>query len=211
MTRAPFLITTAAAALALAGCSTMNDDMAAPASMSSNTSASTKASTMTPAGNPTVGGAAMIQTKTIVENASAAPNLTTLVAAVKAAGLVDTLSGPGPFTVFAPTNDAFGLLAPGTVDTLLKPENKASLVKVLTYHVVPGTITSAMLMKMIKDGGGSATLTTVAGQPITATMEGSAVKLTSATGNVSFIQTADVRQSNGMVHVVNGVLIPTLG
>ncbi|MDQ2892363.1 MAG: fasciclin domain-containing protein [Pseudomonadota bacterium] len=180
-----------------------------PTSMSSTSA--TAASSMMPVGNPTVGGAAMIQSKTIVQNASAAPNLTTLVAAVKAAGLVDTLSGPGPFTVFAPTNDAFGLLAPGTVDTLLKPENKASLVKVLTYHVVPGTITSAMLMKMIQDGGGSATLTTVAGQPITATMEGSAVKLTSATGNVSFIQTADVRQSNGMVHVVNGVLIPTLG
>ena len=95
----------------------------------------------TPMSNPSVGGAAMMANKTIVQNASAAPNLTTLVAAVKAAGLVDTLSGPGPFTVFAPTNDAFGLLAPGTVDNLLKPENKASLVKVLTYHVVPGTIT----------------------------------------------------------------------
>jgi len=149
--------------------------------------------------------------KTIVQNASAAPNLTTLVAAVKAAGLVDTLSGPGPFTVFAPTNEAFNLLAPGTVDNLLKPENKPSLVKVLTYHVVPGSVSSAQLMKMITDGGGTATLTTVEGEPITATMEGSAVKLTSATGNVSYVQTADVRQSNGMVHVVNGVLIPNLG
>ena len=213
MIRATLMLTAAAAAVALTGCSTMNDDMATNSSsdMPMASSARTSGSMKTPMGNPTVGGAAMMASKTIVQNASAAPNLTTLVAAVKAAGLVDTLSGPGPFTVFAPTNDAFGLLAPGTVDTLLKPENKASLVKVLTYHVVPGNITSAQLMQMIKAGGGSATLTTVEGQPITATMEGAAVKLTSATGNVSFIQTADVRQSNGMVHVVNGVLIPTLG
>jgi len=211
MTRISLLLTTATAALALAGCSTMKDDMGTTSTASTSTTATTSASTMTPAGNPSVGGAAMMASKTIVENASAAPNLTTLVAAVKAAGLVETLSGPGPFTVFAPTNDAFALLAPGTVDSLLKPENKASLVKVLTYHVVPGSISSAQLMKMITDGGGTATLTTVEGQPITATMEGNAVKLTSATGNVSYVQTADVRQSNGMVHVVNGVLIPTLG
>ena len=204
------LLTTGAAAMALAGCTTMNDDTASTSAGTSAT-ASTSASMKTPMGNPTVGGAAMLSSKTIVQNASAAPNLTTLVAAVKAAGLVDTLSGPGPFTVFAPTNDAFNLLAPGTVDNLLKPENKPSLVKVLTYHVVPGSISSAQLMKMITDGGGTATLTTVEGEPITATMEGNAVKLTSATGNVSYVQTADVRQSNGMVHVVNGVLIPNLG
>ena len=210
MNRLPLMLTTATAALALAGCSTMNDDMAT-STASTSANVSTSGAMAMPAGNPTVGGAAMMSNKTIVQNASAAPNLTTLVAAVKAAGLVDTLSGPSPFTVFAPTNDAFGLLAPGTVDNLLKPENKAPLVKVLTYHVVPGSISSAQLAQMIKSGGGTATLTTVEGQPITATMEGSAVKLTSATGNISFVQTADVRQSNGMVHVVNGVLIPTLG
>lgn len=211
MNRFSLLLASGIAALGLAGCTTMNEGMSGSSSASTSASVGTSASTAMPATNPTVGGAAMMPNRTIVQNASMAPNLTTLVAAVKAAGLVDTLSGPGPFTVFAPTNEAFNLLAPGTVDKLLMPENKASLVKVLTYHVVPGTITSADLMKMIKDGNGSATLTTVEGEPITATMEGSTIKLTSATGNVSFIQTADVRQSNGMVHVVNGVLIPNLG
>jgi uncharacterized surface protein with fasciclin (FAS1) repeats len=212
MNRLSIMLATGTAALALAGCTTMNDGMAtSTASTSTTASAKTSASMKTPMANPTVGGAAMLSSKTIVQNASMAPNLTTLVAAVKAAGLVDTLSGPGPFTVFAPTNDAFNLLAPGTVDKLLMPENKPSLVKVLTYHVVPGTITSADLMARIKAGGGTTTLTTVEGEPITATMEGNVIKLTSATGNVSFIQTADVRQSNGMVHVVNGVLIPNLG
>ena len=165
-----------------------------------------------PAGaNPLVGGAVMVPTMTIVQNAANAPNLTTLVAAVKAAGLVATLSGPGPFTVFAPTNEAFGRLAPGTVDTLLKPENKPSLVKVLTYHVVPGAISSAQLMQMIVAGGGSAKLTTVDGEPLTATMASGVIALTDVNGNKSYVETADVRQSNGVVHVVNGVLIPKLG
>ena len=161
--------------------------------------------------NPTVGGAPMIATKTIVENASAAPNLTTLVTAVKQAGLVDTLSGPGPFTVFAPTNDAFGRLAAGTVDTLMKPENKASLVKVLTYHVVPGNLSLEQLKAQITAGGGTATLTTVEGEPLKITMEGAAIVLTDINGNKSYVQTPDVKQSNGVVHVVNGVLVPKLG
>lgn len=203
-----------AVSIAASGCSSM-DRGAAPETPSAAAAApapraSASAAVVATDGNPTVGGAAMLPTRTIVENAAAAPNLTTLVAAVKAAGLADTLAGPGPLTVFAPTNDAFGLLAPGTVDSLLKPENKASLVKVLTYHVVPGTITSAQLMDMIKAGGGTASLTTVGGDRISASMEGNVIKLTSATGNASYIQTADVRQSNGMVHVVNGVLIPKL-
>ncbi|HEX8384065.1 MAG TPA: fasciclin domain-containing protein [Sphingomonas sp.] len=160
--------------------------------------------------NPSVGGAAMLANRTIVQNASNAPNLTTLVAAVKAAGLVDTLSGPGPFTVFAPTNEAFGRLAPGTVDTLLKPENKASLTKVLTYHVVSGNVSAAQLQQQISAGGGTATLTTVAGAPLTARVENGAVTLTDQGGNKSYVETADVRQSNGVVHVVNGVLVPTL-
>ncbi|WP_174285852.1 fasciclin domain-containing protein [Sphingomonas bacterium] len=161
--------------------------------------------------NPTVGGAQMLPSLTIVQNAANAPNLSTLVAAVKAADLATTLSGPGPFTVFAPTNEAFGRLAPGTVDTLLKPENKPSLVKVLTYHVVAGNISGAQLMQRIAAGGGSATLTTVDGEPLTATMANGVIALTDVNGNKSYVETADVRQSNGVVHVVNGVLIPKLG
>ncbi|WP_438827077.1 fasciclin domain-containing protein [Sphingomonas bacterium] len=159
---------------------------------------------------PVVGGAPMLPTKTIVENASAASNLTTLVSAVKAAGLVATLSGPGPFTVFAPTNDAFGRLAPGTLDTLLKPANKATLTKVLTYHVIAGKLTLADLQAKVQAGGGTATLTTVAGQPLTVTYANNVVTLTDPAGNKSYVETPDVLQSNGVVHVVNGVLVPKL-
>ena len=158
--------------------------------------------------NPRVGGAAMAPTKTIVENASAAPNLTTLVAAVKAADLAGTLSGPGPFTVFAPTDDAFAKLPAGTVDTLLKPENKAQLTSVLTYHVVPGDLKAKDLAKAIRDGGGRATLTTVQGETLTASMMGTRIMLTDARGGMSHVTTADVRQSNGVVHVVDTVLMP---
>ena len=125
-----------------------------------------------------VGGAPMMASKTIVQNASKASNLTTLVAAVKAADLVDTLSGKGPFTVFAPTNDAFNMLPAGTVDTLLKPENKAQLSSMLTYHVVPGKVTAPMLIKKIKAGGGTAMLTTVQGGTLTAALSGGKVVLT---------------------------------
>ncbi|GAA0320502.1 fasciclin domain-containing protein [Sphingomonas oligophenolica] len=161
--------------------------------------------------NPTVGGAAMDATKPIAENAAAAPNLTTLVSAAKSADLIATLSGPGPYTVFAPDNDAFGRLAPGTVDTLLKPANKASLAKVLTYHIVPGIITLDDLTQRMKAGGGSTTLTTVEGETLTVTNPGGAILLTDVNGNKSYVETPDVRQSNGVVHVVNGVLIPKLG
>lgn len=160
--------------------------------------------------NPTVGGAAMLPTQTVVQNASAAPNLTTLVTAVKAAGLVPTLSGPGPFTVFAPTNEAFTRLAPGTVENLLKPQNKPTLVKLLTYHVVPGNLSAAQLTQMVTAGGGSAKLTTVEGEPLTVTIVNNIVTLTDIHGNKSYVETADVRQSNGVVHVVNGVLLPTV-
>ncbi len=129
---------------------------------------------------PMVGGAAMYPTKNIVENASAAKNLTTLVAAVKAAGLVETLEGPGPFTVFAPTNEAFAKLPAGTVDTLLKPENKDQLTKILTYHVVAGKLSASDLMKQIKAGGGKAELKTVNGEMLTASMQGKHVILTDA-------------------------------
>jgi uncharacterized surface protein with fasciclin (FAS1) repeats len=161
--------------------------------------------------NPSVGGAAMDASKTIVANASAAPNLSTLVKAITAADLTATLSGPGPYTVFAPTNDAFTRLPPDTLAQLMKPENKALLAKVLTYHVVPGTIDFAQLKAQIAAGNGTATLTTVAGQPLKVTITGNnVVTLTSVNGNVSYLETPDVHQSNGIVHVVNGVLLPKL-
>ncbi len=159
--------------------------------------------------DPMVGGAAMYPQKNIIENAVNSPDHTTLVAAVKAAGLVDTLSGPGPFTVFAPTNEAFAALPAGTVPTLLKPQNKATLTKVLTYHVVPGTMDSKALMAAIAAGGGRATLTTVAGVPLVATMTPTgAILLTDAKGGMATVTIMDVYQSNGVIHVINGVLLP---
>jgi uncharacterized surface protein with fasciclin (FAS1) repeats len=158
--------------------------------------------------NPMVGGAAMYPNKTVVENASTAPNLTTLVAAVKAAGLVETLSGPGPFTVFAPTNDAFAKLPAGTVDTLVKPENKDMLTKILTYHVVAGKISSKQLASMIKKGDGKAVLKTVQGEDLTASMMGGKIMLTDAKGGMAIVTTADVFQSNGVAHVIDTVLMP---
>ena len=161
------------------------------------------------AGAPvTVGGAEMLQTKTIVENASAAPNLTTLVTAVKAAGLVETLSGAGPFTVFAPTNDAFAKLPAGTVESLVKPAAKADLTKILTYHVVPGKMSAADLTAAITAGGGKAELTTVQGAKLTATASGGTITLTDAKGGKSIVSQADVNQSNGVVHVIDTVLMP---
>lgn len=199
-----------AGALALGAAATAQTTPAAPPAGTAPAAAAT-ATTTAAAPNPTVGGAAMDATKPIAVNASTAPNLTTLVKAVQAAGLGTTLSGPGPFTVFAPTNDAFSRLAPGTVDTLLKPENKATLAKVLTYHVVPGTITLADLQAKITAGSGKATLITVEGAPIVVESISGGIQLTDVNGNKSYIETPDVRQSNGVVHVVNGVLLPKLG
>jgi len=159
--------------------------------------------------DPDVGGAAMYPTKTIVQNAVNSPDHTTLVAAVKAAGLVDTLNGPGPFTVFAPTNEAFDKLPAGTVDTLVKPENKATLTKILTYHVVPGRVTSKELMKMIKKGHGKAMLKTVQGEDLTATMSDGKIMLTDAKGGTATVTIADVFQSNGVIHVIDTVLMPS--
>ena len=158
--------------------------------------------------DPNVGGAAMFPTKNIVENAVNSKDHTTLVAAVKAAGLVDTLEGPGPFTVFAPTNEAFAKLPTGTVDTLLKPENKDQLVKILTYHVVAGKVSSKELVKLIKSGGGKAMLKTVAGGTLTASLQGSKVVLTDEKGGTATVTIADVYQSNGIIHVVDAVLLP---
>ena len=156
-----------------------------------------------------VGGAEMLPSKTIVENASKSADHTTLVAAVKAAGLVETLSGTGPFTVFAPTNAAFAKLPAGTVDGLLKPAAKPDLAKVLTYHVVPGTMTAEQIAAAIKAGNGSAVLTTVQGGKLTATASGATVTLTDAKGGKSIVTQADVMQSNGVVHVVDTVLMPS--
>ena len=158
--------------------------------------------------DPMVGGAAMFPSKNIVENALNSQDHTTLVAAVKAAGLVDTLESPGPFTVFAPTNEAFAKLPAGTVDTLLKPENKDQLVKVLTYHVVAGRVTSKQLIGMIKRGGGKAELKTVSGGTLTASLDMGKVVLTDEKGGKSTITIADVYQSNGVIHVVDSVVLP---
>lgn len=158
--------------------------------------------------DPEVGGAAMYPTKNIVENAVNSQDHTTLVAAVKAAGLVSTLEGPGPFTVFAPTNAAFDKLPAGTVETLLKPENKAELVKVLTYHVVAGKVSSKALLAMIKKGGGKAELKTVEGGTLTASVVGGKVVLTDEKGGTATVTIADVYQSNGVIHVIDSVLLP---
>lgn len=156
----------------------------------------------------TVGGAPMYPTKNIIENAVNSKDHTTLVAAVKAAGLVETLSGAGPFTVFAPTNAAFEKLPAGTVENLLKPENKATLTAVLTYHVVAGKLSAADVSKAIKAGNGTATLTTVQGGKLQAMMSGKDVLLKDEKGNTSKISIFDVNQSNGVIHVVESVVLP---
>ena len=163
---------------------------------------------MTP-GTVMVGGQAMYPNKNIVANAVNSKDHTTLVAAVKAAGLVETLQGKGPFTVFAPVNDAFENLPAGTVETLLKPENKAMLTKVLTYHVVAGNMTADKIMSAIKSGKGKASLKTVSGGTLVATMNGAHnVVLTDESGNTASISTYDVMQSNGVIHVIDKVLLP---
>ena len=155
-----------------------------------------------------VGGAPMYPSKDIIDNAVNSKDHTTLVAAVKAAGLVDTLKSAGPFTVFAPVNSAFAALPAGTVDTLLKPENKATLTAVLTYHVVAGKMSAADLMAAIKAGGGKAVLTTVQGGKLTAMEVGGKIELVDAKGGKSIVTIADVNQKNGVIHVVDHVLLP---
>lgn len=197
--RAGNLILAFAAALTLAGCASSRDNHAAAASQA-------------PAGPaPTIGGAVLDPAATIAANVVKAPNLTTFVRTMQAAGLDQTLVSAGPYTLFAPTNDAFGRLAPGTVDTLLKPENKPSLVKLLDYLLVSGRVTTADLRDRVQAGGGSAKLATVAGDPLTVTLTGDVLTLTDVNGNRSYIQTGDVPEANGVIHVVNGVLIPDLG
>jgi uncharacterized surface protein with fasciclin (FAS1) repeats len=159
--------------------------------------------------NPMVGGAAMLPTRDIVDNAVNSPDHTTLVAAVKAAGLVPVLKGKGPFTVFAPTNAAFALLPAGTVETLLKPENKATLTTILTYHVVAGRLDAATIMAAIRKGNGRAEVKTVAGETLVATMNGPRnVVLRDGKGQTIGVTTYDVFQSNGVIHVVDRVMLP---
>ena len=158
--------------------------------------------------DPMVGGSKMYPTKNIVENAMNSKDHTTLVAAVKAAGLVDTLEGAGPFTVFAPTNEAFAKLPAGTVDNLVKPENKDALSKILTYHVVAGRVTASDLKKQIRAGGGTATLKTVNGENLTAMITGGKVQIKDEKGNVSTVTIPNVYQSNGVIHVIDTVMMP---
>jgi len=158
--------------------------------------------------NPMVGGAAMYANKDIVDNAVNSKDHTTLVAAVKAAGLVETLKSAGPFTVFAPTNEAFNKLPAGTVATLLKPENKAMLTKILTYHVIAGKMDSKMIAKAIKAGMGKAELKTVSGGKLWASMKGGKLILTDEKGGMATVTIADVMQSNGVIHVIDTVLMP---
>lgn len=158
--------------------------------------------------NPMVGGAPMYSTKNIVQNAVNSKDHTTLVAAVKAAGLVDTLSGAGPFTVFAPTNAAFAKLPAGTVDTLLKPENKGQLTSVLTYHVVPGRITAAMIAAKAKKNGGTASYATVQGGMLKFKKMGAGWAVMDDKGDTGMITTANVMQSNGVIHVIDTVMLP---
>jgi uncharacterized surface protein with fasciclin (FAS1) repeats len=158
--------------------------------------------------DPMVGGAAMYDSKDIIDNAVNSKDHTTLVTAVKAAGLVETLKGAGPFTVFAPTNEAFAALPAGTVETLVKPENKATLTKILTYHVVSGRLSSKDLDAQVKAGGGSAMLTTVAGGALTVKGHGKELTITDEKGNTAAITIADVFQSNGVIQVVDKVLMP---
>ncbi len=186
-----------AVALSLSACTAYGDD-----DMDMNTSSSAQADVST------VGGAAMYPSRNIVENAANSPIHTTLVAAVKAADLVGTLSGPGPFTVFAPTNSAFEKLPAGTVDTLLQPANKQMLTSVLTYHVVPGRVSASELMSMINSGGGMAELTTVNGATLTARVMNGNVVLEDARGGMATVTQADVFQSNGVIHVTDSVSLP---
>lgn len=206
MKRATLLAAVAAAGLGLAGCG----DKAETPTETTTVAEGETAAVDTAGANPTVGGAEMLPTKTIVENAAASPIHKTLVAAVTQAGLVETLSGAGPFTVFAPTDAAFSQVAPVTRDGWMRPAQKEVLAGVLKYHVVPGKLTAADLAAQIAAGGGKAVLKTADGQDLTATKNGDAILLTSASGNKATVTQADVGQSNGVIHVIDAVLVPKM-
>lgn len=203
-------LTTAALAAAL-GLSACGKSDTPPAPETTTTAEGGEAMPAEPAStNPMVGGAEMFPTKTIVDNAMVSPIHKTLVAAVTQAGLVDTLKGAGPFTVFAPTDDAFAKVPKATLDGLMRPAQKTVLADVLKYHVVAGKMTGADLAKKIADGGGKAMLKTVNGQDLTATMSGDKIMLAGADGSMATVTQADVNQSNGVIHVVDGVLTPKM-
>ncbi len=189
-----FVFAAAALMATTGGCATMMDERGAMTASDQNV--------------PMVGGAPMYPTRNIIENAVNSQDHTTLVAAVKAAGLVDTLSGPGPFTVFAPTDAAFAKLPAGTVDTLVRPENKAMLTSILTYHVVPGRLSAADIAAQAARNGGTLNLKTVAGGSIALSRAGNGWRITDAKGGTSMITIADVNQSNGVIHVIDTVLMP---
>ncbi|MEJ8629908.1 fasciclin domain-containing protein [Sphingomonas sp. I4] len=187
----------------LGGCGRGRDERAAPATPST-------ASAPIEAPAPTPMDQAMAPTRTILDNAAATASLSSFVAAVRAAGLSTTLASPGPYTVFAPSNEAFGRLAPGVLNQLLQPANRDSLVRVIRFHMVPGTVGVAELQRRIAAGNGTATLMTVQGEPLTVTMTQSVITLTDAGGNKSYVEAGDLAQANGVVHIVNGVLVPKL-
>ena len=199
MIRNKFLLAATAASLALMGCTTMDGSM--DDGMSTTASSS---------GMVQVGGADMFANRTIVQNAMNSPIHTTLVKAVQAAGLVDTLNSAGPFTVFAPTDEAFGRVPSATVNSLMMPSMKADLAKVLTYHVVPGRITAADIAAKIRVGNGTAMYTTVEGETLSFMMQNGAVMIMGKGGSSAYVTQADVMQSNGVIHVVNGVLMPSM-
>jgi len=193
-----------AALVMLGACGRGRDEREAPAAPSAT------AVTAPAQEAPFVADRPMAPTRTILDNAAATPSLSSLVAAIRAASLSTTLASPGPFTLFAPTNAAFGRLAPGVEAQLLQPANQASLVRVLRYHLVPGVVTVTELQRRIAAGGGTATLMTAQGEPLTLSMTQSVITLTDGGGNKSYIEAGDMRQANGMIHIVNGVLVPKL-
>ena len=204
MTKSGLFMSAMVAALALGGCNKTPE----PPKTETDTTATGDVAAAD--GNPTVGGAEMLPTKTIVENASASPIHKQLVAAVKQAGLVETLSGPGPFTVFAPTDDAFAQIPAVTRDGWMRPAQKTVLAGILKYHVVPGKLTAADINAKIAEGKGTAVLKTADGQDLTASASDGKILLTSASGNKALITQADVGQSNGVIHVVDAVLLPNM-
>jgi uncharacterized surface protein with fasciclin (FAS1) repeats len=206
MKRATLLAAVAAVGLGLAGCGGKGETPTETTTVDAGETTPVE----TAGANPTVGGAEMLPTKNIVENASGSPIHKTLVAAVTQAGLVETLSGAGPLTVFAPTDAAFSQVAPVTRDGWMRPAQKEVLAGVLKYHVVPGKLTAADLAAQITAGGGKAVLKTADGQDLTATKSGDAIILTSASGNKAAVTQADVGQSNGVIHVIDAVLVPKM-
>ena len=200
--RAPLLL----AALAMAGCAPVARETAAPPPPAAVAAPPIAVATA----NPPIGSVTLRSDATLGVGVAQAPRLATLTQALTTAGLLETLNAPGPLTLFAPTEEAFGRLAPGTTNVLLKPENRASLGKLLRLHLLPGRLTSADLVRLVQAGGGRATLTTLGGETLTLSLSGSVVTLADAGGNRSYVEIADIRQANGVLHVVNGVLIPRI-